>query len=396
MCEVLRRLNAPTAQERLEALKREIETEREKPVLLPAYANNHIHTTYSFSPYSPTAAVWFARSAGLGTAGIMDHDSIAGAREFIQAGEIAGIATTIGLECRVSVAGTPLEGRRINNPDQRSVAYMALHGVPHTQIDALQQVFAPLRERRNTRNRKMVKNINRETTCLGVEIDFEKDVLPLSLNSQGGSVTERHLLFALALKLKEKLHRENVAAALENEMKISLSDKQRVQLTDLENRYFDYDLLGLLKSALVERIYVPATDECMHISELSALAEKTGAVFCYAYLGDVGDSVTGDKKTQKFEDDYLDELVEVLLSMNIGAITYMPSRNTNAQLERLQKLCRDNGIFEISGEDINSPRQKFICEQLAMPQFSHLIDATWKLIEREKAETLRQQRASSM
>ena len=25
--------------------------------------NNHIHTTYSFSPYSPTAAVYFARIA---------------------------------------------------------------------------------------------------------------------------------------------------------------------------------------------------------------------------------------------------------------------------------------------------------------------------------------------
>ena len=39
------------------------------------YVNNHIHTTYSFSPYSPTAAVWCAMEAGLATAGIMDHDS---------------------------------------------------------------------------------------------------------------------------------------------------------------------------------------------------------------------------------------------------------------------------------------------------------------------------------
>ena len=42
--------------------------------------NNHIHTTYSFSPYSPTAAVYFARMAGLGTCGLMDHYSIAGAQ----------------------------------------------------------------------------------------------------------------------------------------------------------------------------------------------------------------------------------------------------------------------------------------------------------------------------
>ena len=53
--------------------------------------NNHIHTTYSFSPYSPTKAVWMAYNAGLKTAGIMDHDSLSGAREFIEAAEIVGI-----------------------------------------------------------------------------------------------------------------------------------------------------------------------------------------------------------------------------------------------------------------------------------------------------------------
>ena len=68
------------------------------------YVNNHIHTTYSFSPYSPSMALWKAYNAGLVTAGIMDHDSISGAREFIEAGEIIGMATTIGFECRVSFA----------------------------------------------------------------------------------------------------------------------------------------------------------------------------------------------------------------------------------------------------------------------------------------------------
>lgn len=39
------------------------------------YVNNHIHTTYSFSPYNPTEAVYMAWKNGLKTAGIMDHDS---------------------------------------------------------------------------------------------------------------------------------------------------------------------------------------------------------------------------------------------------------------------------------------------------------------------------------
>ena len=384
MNEILKRLNAGTVTDRLAALADIIATEKEPPERSELFANNHIHTFYSFSPYSPTAAVYFARAATLTTAGIMDHDSIAGAREFIRAGEIANVATTIGLECRVSAAGTPLEGRRINNPDQKSVAYMALHGVPHGQIDKLQQVFAPLRERRNVRNRKMTDNINAIIRSFGIEIDFDADVLPLSRFTEGGSVTERHLIDAVCKKILSVTGDGKTAAFVEDDMKIPLSDKQKNQLSDSGNPYLEYDLLGVLKAQFVERIYVPATDECLHISELSKLAKETGALFCYAYLGDVGDSVTGDKKTQKFEDDYLDLLFDTLEEQGIDAVTYMPSRNTAAQLQRLQTMCRARGITEISGEDINSPRQSFICRQLAEPQFKHLIDATWHLIERER------------
>ena len=390
MQEILEQLNAGSAVDRLETLKKIISAEKEPPAVLPQYANNHIHTTYSFSPYSPAAAVYFARQAGLQTAGIMDHDSIGGAPEFIEAGKIAGIATTIGLECRVSVDNTPLEGMTVNNPDQKSNAYMALHGIPHTQINYLQGVFAPLREKRNIRNRKMLEKINNLVSTYGIVLDFDKDILPVSQFAAGGSVTERHLLYVLGTKLSSVVGKNKLAAVLEHDFQISLSVKQREQLNDPENPYYLYDLLGVLKSSLVEKIYIPATDECMHISELSHLAAKTGALLCYSYLGDVGESITGDKKAQKFEDDYLDLLFDVVQEQKINAVTYMPSRNTPEQLRRIQKMCRERGITEISGEDINSPRQKFICEQLAQPQFAHLIDATWKLIEREKAETERQ------
>ena len=383
MNNILERLNAGTAADRLEQLKKIISEEKEKPQEHPQFANNHIHTFYSFSPYSPTAAVYYARLAGLQTAGIMDHDSIAGAREFIEAGKIAGVATTIGIECRVSVKGTALEGRRINNPDQKSVAYMALHGVPHDKIDIIQSVFAPLRDKRNLRNIKMVEKVNEIVKPFGIELDFNSDVEPISHFFEGGSVTERHLIFALCNKIIGFAGKENTADFVENKMGISLSEKQRTRLTDMDNPYFDYDLLGVLKAQFVEKIYVDADEECMHISELSALAKETGALLCYAYLGDVGDSVTGDKKTQKFEDDYIELLFDTLQENCIDAVTYMPSRNTIEQLTRIQNLCRERGITEISGEDINSPRQKFICPQLELPQFKHLIDATWNLIERE-------------
>ena len=95
-------LNAPNGIENLKALLK-----TEPAPVTGRDVNNHIHTTYSFSPYTPTAAVWFARAAGLCTCGLMDHDSIAGADEFLAAAAAAGMSATIGLECRVSMKNTP-------------------------------------------------------------------------------------------------------------------------------------------------------------------------------------------------------------------------------------------------------------------------------------------------
>ena len=98
----------------------------------------------------------------------------------------------------------------------------------------------------------------------------------------------------------------------------------------------------------------------------------------------MADSPTGDKRAEHFEDGYLEELLTYLRDSGVSGITFMPSRNTCEQLERLMELCRHFGFTQISGEDINQPRQSFICRQLADPMFSHLVAETWRLVERER------------
>ena len=380
----LRLLNAGSAEERLENLKKIIAKEAMPPEVKPEYANNHIHTIYSFSPYSPTAAVYMARAEGLETAGIMDHDSIGGAEEFRLAGEICGVGTTCGMECRVSLAGTSMATKRLNNPDQEGIAYMAIHSVPKDGFKRLQEVFAPLRERRNERNRRMLDKINELVSPLGLTLDFERDVLPISCYADGGSVTERHLLYALSKKIVEVSGKEKCADFVNDNLQIPLTDKQRAQLSDKDNPHFLYDLLGILKARLVEKFYIPATDECLTLREVVKLSGEAGAILCYAYLGDVGESPTGDKKAQKFEDDFLDELFDMLSEEGVRAVTYMPARNTPDQIARLQGLCREYGMTEISGEDVKSSRQSMICPALAKPEFRHLVTKAWELVESEK------------
>ena len=381
--EILSLLNVPGAEQRLQNLKTLVDSEP-VPTLRPEFANNHIHTTYSFSPYTPTAAVWFAREAGLGTAGIMDHDSIGGAEEFRAAGKIAGIGTTCGMECRVSMKGTPFADKKLNSPDQPGVAYMAIHSVPAASFDMLQKAFAPLREKRNERNKRMVEKINEIVAPSGIVLDFEKDVVPLSMFDCGGSVTERHLLAALAHKIISTVGEEGVADFLAEKLGLTLSARQLEWMKQRDALCFSYDILGVLKSSLNARTFIPADDELLTLAEVVELADRAGAILCYAYLVDVGASPTGDKKAEKFEDSYLDELFAYLAQAGVHGITYMPSRNTRAQMERLMALCREFGMTEISGEDINQPRQSFICQQLSDPMFAHLVDMAWKLVEREK------------
>ena len=348
--------------------------------------NNHIHTHFSFSPYSPAAAVERAKAAGLSTAGIMDHDSLAGADAFEQAGRLIGIPTTVGMEIRADFTHTPLNGRRINNPDQDSIAYVALHGIPKASRPKVQEFMKPFAKARSIRNRIMTLRIHDLVRPYGFSLDYEKDVLPLSHESQGGSVTERHLLYALSLKLIDRFGKTvELAGFLKDKLRLSITGKMESLLTDADNPYGSYDLLGVLKSGLVSSFYVNASAECPDIRDLVRISKDAGAVCAYAYLGDVTNSVTGDKKSQSFEDGYLDLLFETISELRFDAVTYMPSRNTTEQIIRLRNLCDRHGLFQISGEDINSPRQSFVCQAMRAPGFENLADAAWALIGHEAA-----------
>ena len=379
-------LNAMDLKERLgtlKSLKHLVDAGEIKFQKPRGFVNNHIHTTYSFSPYSPSRAVWEAKNAGLLTAGIVDHDSVGGIYEFIEAGKVMGIETTVGLECRVSMANTPFADRRLNNTDQCGIAYVAMHGIPHHQVDRIEAFLKPYRDQRNLRNKKMVANIN---DLFGETLlDFDQDVVPLSMDHDGGSITERHLMFALAKKLVLKYGKgAPLIEALSNEWSLDIKGKSREWLMDADSLYYEYDLLSLLKGAFVGKVYVDAVEECPDVNDFIALSNEVGAISAYAYLGDVKNSVTGDKADAKFEDDYVEELFNYMKKIGFKAITYMPSRNTKAQLKVVRDLCDSLDFFQISGEDINSPRQSFECEALLDPDYKNLIDATWTLIEHEK------------
>lgn len=382
-------LNGDSAEDRLRHLREWVQKQRERGVelLCTEEVNNHIHTMYSFSPYSPTAAAWQAAQAGLKAAGIMDHDSIAGAEEMLEACKIIGIGSTVGVELRVDCSITGLAGRKINNPDSVSIVYMAIHGIPLPMIPKVACFLEPIQKARNQRNRAMVVRLNERLKALGIPlIDFERDVHARSLAAQGGTITERHILAAVAEKLIGVYGRDGrVVSFLKDSLNVELPATMAAVLSDRSNPHYLYDLLGILKASFLSSFFIqPGTDECVPVRQAVKFSLTIGAIPAYAYLGDVTASPTGDKKAEKFEDDYLDFLFDELVTLGFRAVTYMPPRNTLTQLQRVQKLCARHGLMEISGVDINSSRQSFRCPEILQPAFRHLIDATWALIAHEK------------
>lgn len=386
---IIRELNSSNKRSRLFGLEKiykliEIGKEQFKKT---EEVNNHVHTIYSFSPYSPSMAAYLAWKAGLQAVGIMDHDSVSGCKELIEACKIIGIASTVGFELRVNFSGTIVKGRKLNNPDSKNIGYIAIHGIPESKLPEAKKFLNPIKVARNKRNKKILAKLTNLIKNYGMEeIDFSKEIYNISQAKEGGSITERHILYTFARKIIQKAGKgEKLISFLKDNLDIVLSEKIKKFLLDENNQFYLYDLLGILKSSFLDKIFIqPDYEECISVYKAVKFSNSINAIPAYAYLGDVTDSPTGDKRAEKFEDDFLEELIPELKRIGFKAITYMPPRNTLSQLLRLQRLCKKYELMEISGVDINSPRQFFNYPIILRPEFAHLIEATWALIAHEK------------
>ncbi|AEV30352.1 hypothetical protein SpiGrapes_2591 [Sphaerochaeta pleomorpha str. Grapes] len=354
--------------------------------------NNHVHTTWSFSPYEPAAAAFKAWKAGLGIVGSIDHDSIGAATEMLDSAQNIGIASTVGFEIRVSFKDTVFADRKINNPDSEGLVYMCVHGVPRQKIGEVEAFLKPVHAIRNKRNEAQIAALQALVGPYGYDLDFKRDIVPLSRSAEGGSITERHILYAMALQTIAMFKKgEKLVSFVKNDLQVPLSQNIESLLLDTDNPHYAYDLLGVLKGNFLPRFFIqPEKAECPDVRQVVSFGTQIGAIPAYAYLGDIEKSVTGDKKSERFEDAYLVELMDLLSDIGFPAITYMPPRNTVQQMKRLQGLARERGMMEISGVDINSSRQSFNCPELLGECCNHLVDSAWALVAHEKLSTCNQ------
>ena len=275
---------AATPAQRLDAL-RVVAADEHFPSWVPE-SNNHIHTCFSFSPYTPTHAALLARRAGLRVVGSVDHDSIGAAAEMSEATSVLGMGSVTGFEIRARFGeGTPLAQRKLNNPDSVGVAYMTVQGVPAPAREKVAEWLAPGRAARLERTLAMAERANQILTDLGLEpFDPQADMVGISQYANGGGITERHLLAAMASALIRGFGRGLALTEGLAQMGVEIPASLAAVLSDADNPHLMYDLLGVLKANYLDRIYIQPTDELPSAAEVVAFADSVGAIATYAYL----------------------------------------------------------------------------------------------------------------
>jgi len=166
----------------------------------PRNVNMHCHSFFSYNAdgFSPSRIAWESRKAGLYAAGLCDFDVLDGLDEFLEAGYLLGLRTTVNMETRAFVKEQADED--INSPGEPGVAYVMGGGFvrsPHPD-SVPGKGLREYGERAAARNKSLVARINPHV--LEIAIDYKKDVLALT---PGGTPTERHIIHAYANKAKE-------------------------------------------------------------------------------------------------------------------------------------------------------------------------------------------------
>src|SRR6185369_3074475 len=129
----------------------------------------HIHTSYSDGAFTPAEVVSLAVAHNVRVIAIADHDSVAGVREAIDAGKVAGIEVLPAVELSVQFEGWTdihLLGYGIDNSDE--LFLQKLDGFRRRREGRNDEIIGRvneclLAEGRNELNRENVKAFSRDT-----------------------------------------------------------------------------------------------------------------------------------------------------------------------------------------------------------------------------------------
>jgi len=339
---------------RLQALRELVSLARRGEIPLEPeaeVANMHCHTFFSFNAYghSPTSLAWLAKRRGFKLMGIVDFDVLDGVDEFLNACELVGVRGSAGIETRVFVP--EFATREINSPGEPGVYYHMGIGFTTRRVpEAVAGILADMRQRARQRNQDIVKRVNAYLSP--VEIDYERDVLPLT---PAGTPTERHIVVAY-LRAAERTIRDPVRF---------WADRLNVEPSQVTALMGDApQFQNLVRSRLMKRGGVgyvqPDSGMFPSVETFHELVLGCGALPCAAWLDGTSEG-----------EQAIEELLDLLIHKGVVALNIVPDRNWNIadpetrrvkvqNLYHVVRLAQELDLPLNVGTEMNSFGQKLV------------------------------------
>ena len=310
--------------------------------------NNQVRSQYSFSPYSPSMVAWKAYQAGVSTCGFMDYESVEGCREFWDACRLFGIVPTLGFEMRMNWRETETKKGLYFDLENESVCRFAIHGISISKLLEYEKFLYRIRQERWLRNIKMTDRIHKILSIYGMYLDFEQDIVPFSKWIARGNITEKHLLYAAAKKIREKYKTgTEILSFLCRGIGADLSNLERKKVLNEENPFYLYDITDILEKSLLKHIYEPVSMyEVPSAKKMIPYLIKRGGIPSYIFEG---------------EKNVLHEMIDSLVKHGMQTISYVPHCGDVSYMWIVQTLCQKYSLIGIAENIIDHPQQLF-CE----------------------------------
>jgi hypothetical protein len=346
-------LDSFNANQRADALHQLSQMTRDgkiSPATKSSEVNLHCHTFFSYNAYgySPSKFAWFAYKKGLAAAGIVDFDVLDGLNEFLTAGKLLGLKTCVGMETRVYVP--EFANKEINSPGEPGIAYHMGVGFPTADLTGENaQFLLELRQTVRQRNESLMQRVNKYLSP--VELDYDKDVLPLT---PSGNATERHLCKAYVTKAQQVFPNVADLARFWSE-KLGIADTDSLKLPE------GSPLQNTLRAKTMKRGGVgyvqPSQGSFPRMDRTNEFSLAAGAIPTFTWLDGTS---PGEQQIER--------LLEVAMSTGVAAINIIPDRNFTpgvkdkklANLYHVVELAQKLNLPVIAGTETNSPGQKFV------------------------------------
>jgi hypothetical protein len=315
------KLNSFSAEERLTELKKIVNSQPDFPTA-GENVNMHLHSFFSFNAenFSPTRIALEAKIHGFYAAGIIDFDVLDGKNEFLDAGELLGLRTNVGVETRIF--NPDFSDEEINSPGEPGVGYVGGSGFakdfPEGSVQSTK--LAEYRENSAKRNLALIKRINPNVS--DIAIDYEKNVLPLA---PSGNATERHIIKAyINLSIEKFSDPEKLKTFWSDILEISKKESESL-ISDIPK------MENVVRAKFAKKGgfgYVqPSIDTFPLIDDFFSFVKSCAAIPMESWLDGTSG---GESNPQKF--------LEVSVVRGAESLNIIPDRNWNIADEKIKAI----------------------------------------------------------